>query len=173
MRQTASRTNVYIVRASFNLMRTHLYPLFPRLKNGYSYSGEGQRPDAARGQTLASPWPPPHSLPSYCPILLLSYPCPQATRPSLKRHAAISAACGYCNPAVQARRMPKKRCVMYLSLNLKESARFAVVQDIISRYVNIAIVPGKGLVIQLPVCKSIGRCQWREHLADENMSVKE
>ena len=60
-----------------------------------------------------------------------------------------------------------------MCLSLDESAWFAVVQDVICRYVNIAIVPGKGLVIQLPVCKSIGRCQWRKYLADENMSIKE
>ena len=60
-----------------------------------------------------------------------------------------------------------------MCLSLDESAWCAVVQDIIGRYVNIAIVSGKGLVIQLPVCKSIRSCQWRKYLADENMSIKE
>ena len=47
-----------------------------------------------------------------------------------------------------------------------------MVQDIISRYVYIPIIPSQGLVIQLPVCERTSRFQWRKHLADKSAPVK-
>ena len=59
-----------------------------------------------------------------------------------------------------------------ISIPISSNEGFAVAQDIISRYVDISIVPSKGLVVQFPTGECASGFKRSKHLTHERAPIK-